>query len=62
MPKWKVFLTMEFEAEVEADDEDSARDDLANFIVDGYEPFHQRNIENVRLKRYWGGADEVKTD
>lgn len=62
MKNWKVFLTMEFTAEVEADTEDEARDFLANAIEYGgkKEIKGLRQINNAVVKRYWGGANEVK--
>ena len=60
MPKWKVFLTMEFTADVEAETEDDARDRLYYFIYNGFNDAYQRDIDNVEVKRWWGGADEVK--
>ena len=36
MKKYKAYLTMEFTADVQASDEDSARDTLAEFIQNGY--------------------------
>lgn len=60
MKKWKVFLTMEFTAEVEADTEDEARDELANRIDYGGGCQSWGRIQNAKVKRYWGGANEVK--
>ena len=63
MPKkWKVFLTMEFEAEVEAYTEEEARDILANRIDYGGGCRSWGRIQNAKVKRYWGGANEVQDE
>ena len=51
---------MEFTADVEAETEDDARDRLYYFIYNGFNDAYQRDIDNVEVKRWWGGADEVK--
>ena len=63
MPRWKVFLTMEFEAFIEADTEQEAVDKLEIKIKHPIACF--RNdwaTDNPMIKRWWGGANEVKTD
>lgn len=62
MPKYKAYLTMEFTADVQAIDEDSARDTLAEFIQNGYKPFYSPAISNIKLTRYWGGGNEILDD
>lgn len=52
MKKYKAYLTMEFTADVQASDEDSARDTLAEFIQNGYKPFYSPAISNIEVKRY----------
>ena len=56
MPKWKVFLTMEFEAEVEAETEDEARE----VYEDRIETYLSHWGEHEHIKRWWGGANEIK--
>lgn len=58
--KWKVFLTMEFEAEVEAYTEEEARDRLFFHIFNGYNDVKVSDIENIDVTKWWGGANEVK--
>ena len=62
MPTWKVFLTIEFSADVEAETEEEARDRLFFHVYNGYNDVKVSDIDNIDVKRYWGGADEVKTD
>ena len=62
MPKYKVFLTMEFTAEVEAESEDEAREILKNRVVYGCGFESWGRTKDIKLKRYWGGGDEVKND
>ena len=59
MKKYKVFLTMEFTATVEADTEDEARDFLANRINYGGGCQSWGRIQNAKVKRYWGGGKEM---
>lgn len=58
--KWKVFLTMEFEAEVEAYTEEEARDRLYFHIFNGFNDAKVSDIENIDVTKWWGGANEVK--
>ena len=62
MKKYKAYLTMVFTADVQASDEDSARDTLAEFIQNGYKPFYSPAISNIKLARYWGGGNEILND
>ena len=62
MPKWKVFLTMEFDGIVEAETEEEARDRLEDYIENGMPHHCDREIERWGVKKWWGGANEVKTD
>ena len=62
MKKYKAYLTMEFTADVQASDEDSARDTLAEFIQNGYKPFYSPAISNIEVKRYWGGGNVILDD
>ena len=62
MKKYKAYLTMEFTAEVEADTEDEARDILANRIDYGGGCQSWGRIQNAKVKRYWGGGNEIKTN
>lgn len=64
MKKYKVYLTMEFTATVEADTEDEARDFLANAIEYGgkKEIKGLRQINNAVVKRYYGGGNEILED
>ena len=59
MKKYKVFLTMEFTATVEADTEEEARDMLANRISYGGGCRSCGLIQNAKVKRYWGGGKEM---
>ena len=59
MKTWKVFLTMEFTAEVEADTEDEARDRLFSRVFNGYNDVKVSDIDNIEVKKWWGGANEV---
>ena len=56
MPTWKVFLTMEFEAEIEAETEDEARE----VYEDKIETCLSHWGEHEHIKRWWGGANEIK--
>ena len=70
--KWKVFLTMEFDGIVEAETEEEARDRLFFHIFNGYNDvkvsdiengmphYCDKEIENWGVKKWWGGANEVK--
>ena len=58
--KWKVFLTMEFEAEVEAETEEEARDRLYFHIFNGFNDVKVSDIDNIDVSKWWGGANEVK--
>ena len=61
MPKWKVFLTMEFEAEIEADEEREAVNKLDKKIEYALRFFRNDwSSENPTIKRWWGGANEIK--
>lgn len=63
MPKkWKVFLTMEYSAEVEAETEEKAVENLQAYVFYGgiRNPAIWENINKVILKKWWGGANEVK--
>lgn len=60
MKKYKVFLTMEFEADVEAESEDEARDILANRITYGGGLKSWGCVKNAIVKRYWGGGHVMK--
>lgn len=62
MPKWKTFLTMEFKAEVEAENEDEARDRLFLYIFNGYNDARQSDINNIEITKWWGFGDEVKDE
>ena len=57
MSKWKVFLTMEFEAEVEAETEKEARDRLFYHIYNSYQDVNVWGIDNIDVKKWWGGAN-----
>ena len=59
MKKYKVFLTMEFAADVETEnDEDEAREMLAARIKQcGCHSWGR--IQNAKVKRYWGGGKEM---
>ena len=59
MKKYKVFLTMEFGADVETEnDEDEAREMLASRIKNcGCHSWGR--IQNAKVKRYWGGGKEM---
>lgn len=60
MPKkWKVFLTMEVSAEVEAYTEEEARDRLFFHIFKGCNDVKVSDIDNIDVKKWWGGANEV---
>ena len=58
--KWKVFLTMEFKAEVEAETEEEARDRLYFHIFNGFNDVKVSDIDNIDVAKWWGGANEVK--
>lgn len=58
--KWKVFLTMEFNAEVEAETEEEARDRLYFHIFNGFNDVKVSDIDNIDVAKWWGGANEVK--
>ena len=63
MKKYKVFLTMEFTAEVEAANiktEEQAVEFLVNRGI-SFEDYITpvSSIENIELKRYWGGGKEM---
>ena len=65
MKKYKVFLTMEFEADVQEENEAAARDLVARQInfsseVCGCKEAGVYYAKNIRLKRYWGGGNLVK--
>ena len=61
MPMWKVFLTMEFDGIVEADEEREAVELLEKYIESGMPAaYRNENIKRVCMKRWWGGANEVK--
>ena len=62
MKMWNVYLTMEFTATVEADTEDEARDMLANRIDYGGGCQSWGRIQNAKVKRYWGGGNEILED
>lgn len=62
MKQYKIFLTMEFEAVVEADTEEEARDMFANRIDYGGGCRSWGKIKNAKVKRYWGGGKEVKDE
>lgn len=62
MKKYKVFLTMEFTADVEADTEEEARDMFANRIHYGGGCRSWGKIKKAKVKRYWGGGKEVKDE
>ena len=62
MKMWHVYLTMEFTATVEADTEDEARDELANRIDYGGGCQSWGRIQNAKVKRYWGGGNEILND
>ena len=57
MAKWKVFLTMELEAEVEAENEEEARDRLFFHIYNGCRDVNVWDIDNINVKKWWGGAN-----
>ena len=58
MKKYKAFLTMEFEADVETENEDEARDMLAARITNcGCHSCGR--IQNAKVKRCWGGGKEM---
>ena len=58
MKKYKAFLTMEFEADVETENEDEAREMLASRIKNcGCHSWGR--IQNAKVKRYWGGGKEM---
>ena len=65
MKKYKAFLTMEITADVQAKDEDSAREALRRAItfnqISGYIN-GSFDVKNIEVKRYWGGGKEVKDD
>ena len=60
MKTWKTFLTMEFTANVEADTEEEARDRLFFHIFNGYNDVKVNDIDNIDVKKWWGGANEAK--
>ena len=60
MKTWKTFLTMEFTANVEADTEEEARDRLFFHIFNGFNDVRVSDIDNIDVKKWWGGANKVK--
>ena len=62
MSTWKVFLTMEFDGIVEADEEGEAVEVLESNIEFDVPTYRSERIKQYKLKRWWGGANEVKTD
>ena len=61
MKKWNVYLTMEFGADVETENEDEAREMLAARITNcGCQSWGR--IQNAKVKRYWGGGKEVRNE
>ena len=60
MKTWKTFLTMEFTADVEANTEEEARDRLFFHIFNGFNDVRVSDIDNIDVKKWWGGANEVK--
>lgn len=65
MPKYKAYLTMEFTADVQAKDEDSAREALRRAVtfdeISGYCD-GSYDVKNIVVKRYWGGGNEILND
>ena len=63
MKKYKAFLTMEFTADVQEENEDKARDLLAKQIqfseVRGIKDAGIYYAKNIKIKRYWGGGKEM---
>ena len=66
MKKYKAYLTMEFTADVEAINEDEAREALRRAVsiddVCGYCNGTEYSVENVKIVRYWGGGNEILKD
>lgn len=63
MKTYKVFLTMEFTADVQAANEDEARELLRRCVscseIRGCNGNGVYYAKNIKVKRYWGGGNEV---
>ena len=66
MKKYKAYLTMEITADVQEENEDKARDLLAKQIefseVRGIKNAGIYYVKNIKVKRYWGGGNEILDD